>query len=195
MISILITCLKLDFFFIFSFAAQLIVSSKIGYDSTTAECIVDFVVGAIGLSLALWAVYRENLYAMGVSILTGLTATCYFIFSLYRIARPRPMDDDAYKNTRPFLIFTTVISIFLMLCTLISLCISFRNVYNGIITISGNAGQKKEKNESIDHESIGPYPTSDGMIQHKSSKTQLGDEGSEHLNPRSREDINMWTIE
>ncbi|KAI8888770.1 hypothetical protein K501DRAFT_282631 [Backusella circina FSU 941] len=197
MIGILLTCLKLDFFFIFSFAAQLIVSSKIGYDSTTNECIVDFVLGALGLSFTLWAVYRENLYGMGVSILGGLTAMGYFLFSLYRIAKPRSMDNDPYQNTRPFLIFTTVISIFLMLCTLVSLCISFKNVYNDIRTISDSNQKKiaKEKTESIDQASMEPYHSGDGMVQHKSSKTQLGDEESEHNSTRNRDEINMWTIE
>jgi hypothetical protein len=190
--SFLLTCLKLDFFFIFSFAAQLIPSRLLGYDSTITECIVVFVLAAFGLSLALVAVYKENKYAMVLFILAGLGSIGYFLYRLSRITAPQSPDSDPYLHTRQFLIFTTVITIVLLLVTLGVACVCFYNVNKGILifdkeNLRRNQESRKNKDVPIDHDDSTEnlhYPSQSGA-----DKTLLD---PQH---KDEEKIKMWTIE
>ncbi|KAI8876495.1 hypothetical protein K501DRAFT_298782 [Backusella circina FSU 941] len=186
--SFLLTCLKLDFFFIFSFAAQLIPSRLLGYDSTITECVLVFVLGALGLSLALVAVYKENKYAMVLFILAGLASVGYFAYRLSRITAPQPLDADPYLHTRQFLIFTTVITIVLLLMTLGVACVCFYNVNKGILifdkeNLRRNQESRRNKDAPIDHDDNSTeqleYPSQSGALLDHSGKEQ----------------IKMWTIE
>lgn len=117
--SLLLTLLKLDFFFIFSFAAQLIPSQKLHYDETVSETVLVFVLGALGLSFAILAVYRESMHWMAVFILCGIVAIGYMIYRLVTISISRDPLDDPYEFTRRFLIFTVTSAIVLISLTVL----------------------------------------------------------------------------
>lgn len=117
--SLLLTLLKLDFFFIFSFAAQLIPSQKLHYDETVSETVLVFVLGALGLSLAILAVYRESIHWMMAFILCGVFAIGYMVYRLVSISLSRDPVDDPYEFTRRFLIFTVASAIVLISLTVL----------------------------------------------------------------------------
>ncbi|ORX46282.1 hypothetical protein DM01DRAFT_303965 [Hesseltinella vesiculosa] len=130
--SLLITFLKLDYFFIFSFAAQLIPSQKLQYDETTTEAILVFVLGALALTVSLVAVYREYKYLLATMLVLGVAAIAYFIYRLVRICVPRSPGDDPYQFTRSFLIFTTVVALVLLLLTLVTMAKTTWSLWNGV---------------------------------------------------------------
>ncbi|KAI7876824.1 hypothetical protein K492DRAFT_219705 [Lichtheimia hyalospora FSU 10163] len=117
--SLLLTLLKLDFFFIFSFAAQLIPSQKLHYDETVSETVLVFILGALGLSIAILAVYRESIHWMMAFILCGIFAIGYMVYRLVSISISRDPVDDPYEFTRRFLIFTVASGIALILLTVL----------------------------------------------------------------------------
>ncbi|KAI8090525.1 hypothetical protein BDF21DRAFT_333640 [Thamnidium elegans] len=202
--SFLMTLLKLDFFFVFSFAAQLIPSQDLGYDQTVTETVLVFVLGGVGLSLALVAVYKENKYAMFTFIVAGVLAIAYFIYRIHLIAKPRYGGYDPYLHTRQFLIFTTVIAAVLLLITVIVSCKCFWNVHRGLVIFKDTAMHKNKdygnEQAAIDHESDDFEMEHNGK-NHNSSKVLL--EGGEHYPSESRSKTqqerttnnNMWSIE
>ncbi|CAO3593439.1 unnamed protein product [Absidia cylindrospora] len=141
--SLLMTMLKLDFYFVFSFAAQLIPSQKLEYDETITETILVFVLGAIGLSLALLSVHRENRIMMALVMVGGLLSLCYFSYRLSRIWVRRPADADPYEFTRSFLTFTTVVTMFLIVMTLCVLAKVLWNVWHGVLVFTNPARHVK----------------------------------------------------
>ncbi|ORZ05406.1 hypothetical protein BCR42DRAFT_428243 [Absidia repens] len=141
--SLLMTMLKLDFYFVFSFAAQLIPSQKLEYDETITETILVFVLGAIGLSLALISVHRENRIMMAMVMVGGLLSLCYFSYRLSRIWATRPANADPYEFTRSFLTFTTVVTMFLIVMTLCVLAKVLWNVWHGVLVFTNPARHVK----------------------------------------------------
>ncbi|KAI8096495.1 uncharacterized protein BX664DRAFT_324131 [Halteromyces radiatus] len=137
--SLLMTMLKLDFYFVFSFAAQLIPSQKLEYDETIVETVLVFVLGAIGLSLALLSVQKENRYMMMLVMLGGVLSLCYFSYRLARIWVPRTAGSDPYEFTRSFLTFTTVVAMVLIVFTLAILAKNLWNVWHGIFVFNNSA--------------------------------------------------------
>lgn len=195
------TLLKLDFFFIFSFAAQLIPSQDLGYDQTVTETVLVFVLGAIGLSLALVAVYKENKYALGASIISGVLAIGYLFYRTYLIAKPRTTGDP-YIHTRQFLIFTTVIAAVLLIATVLVSCKCFWNVHNGLVIFKDTAMHKTKVYDNdqvaIDNESD-DFEMAHNTHHLNASKTLLDADGKEH-SPETRsktqqQNDNMWSIE
>ncbi|KAI7890605.1 uncharacterized protein EV154DRAFT_421806 [Mucor mucedo] len=202
MTSLLMTLLKLDFFFVFSFAAQLIPSQDLGYDDSVTETVLVFVLGGVGLALALIAVYRENKYAMGTFIGCGVLAIAYFIYRIVVIARPRPVTDDPYLHTRQFLIFTTVIAAALLLGTIIVACKCFWNVHKGLVIFKDTAMHKNKvygnQEAAIDHDSLDDgYEMASGKhVAHNASKTLLEVEHSPEQHSKTQQNnSNMWAIE
>lgn len=133
-------------------------------------------------------------------IVAGIASVAYFIYRLVRIAQPRPADNDPYEHTRQFLIFTTVITLVLILITLGVACKCFWNVYNDIKifasqskTNTNNKVYGKDGHAPIDNESTDHYELYEGG-QNNASKTLLEQEGkpSTASNPQQN---NMWTIE
>ncbi|KAI9273913.1 hypothetical protein EDC94DRAFT_672683 [Helicostylum pulchrum] len=202
--SFLMTLLKLDFFFVFSFAAQLIPSQDLGYDQTVTETVLVFVLGGVGLSLALIAVYKENKYAMFTFIVAGVLAIAYFIYRIHLIAKPRYGDYDPYLHTRQFLIFTTVIAALLLLITVIVSCKCFWNVHKGLVIFKDTAMHKNKvygnEQTAIDHESEDFEMEQNGKHSN-SSKVLLEDNGhySSESRPKTQQESttnkNMWSIE
>lgn len=186
--------LKLDFFFIFSFAAQLIPSVRLGYSETITETVVVFVLGAALLSLAIVAVYQENKYAMFLSILSGVGSVGYFIYRLYLIAIPRINEYDPYLHTRQFLIFTTVIAMILLLLTIAVAVKALFNLHRGVLVFKNlelrknNKKQEQQQPQAIDHDSIDDLELQEGR---KENANLLSNES--HNNADNKND--MWTIE
>jgi hypothetical protein len=135
--------LKLDFYFVFSFAAQLIPSQKLEYDETITETILVFVLGAVGLSLALLSVKRESKYMMLLVMLGGILSLCYFSYRLSRIWVPRPAGADPYEFTRSFLTFTTVVTMALLVGTLGVLAKVLWNVWHNVLVFTNSAQHVK----------------------------------------------------
>lgn len=195
------TLLKLDFFFVFSFAAQLIPSQSLGYDDSITETVLVFVLGGVGLALALIAVYKENRYAMGTFIFGGVLAIAYFIYRITVIARPRPVDSDPYLHTRQFLIFTTVIAAILLVFTTIVACKCFWNVHNGLIIFKDTAMHKNKvysnQQAAIDHDSLDDgFEMAGNPVN--ASKTLLETEHLPEQHSKAQQantDNNMWSIE
>ncbi|CEP11860.1 hypothetical protein [Parasitella parasitica] len=198
MTSLLLTLLKLDFFFVFSFAAQLIPSQRLGYHNTITETVLVFVLGGIGLSLALIAVYQENKYAMLAFITGGVLSIGYFVYRIVVIVQPHPDGYDPYQHTRQFLIFTTVVAAVLILMTVIVACRCFWNVKNNVLifkdkTLPKNKMYKSEQT-AIDHESIDDYEM--GANPANASKTLLEVDGSNNSKSKpAQQNNNMWSIE
>jgi hypothetical protein len=186
--------LKLDFFFIFSFAAQLIPSVRLGYSETITETVVVFVLGAALLSLAIAAVYHENKYAMFLSILSGIGSVGYFIYRLYLIAMPRVNEYDPYLHTRQFLIFTTVIAMILLLLTIAVAGKALFNLHRGVFVFKNlelrknNKKQEQQQPQAIDHDSIEDLELQEGRKENANLLSNTS-----HSNTDNKND--MWTIE
>jgi hypothetical protein len=199
--SLLLTLLKLDFFFVFSFAAQLIPSQRLGYHDTVTETVLVFIFGGIGLSLALIAVYQENKAAMLAFVTGGILSIVYFIYRIVVIARPRPSDDDPYLHTRQFLIFTTAVAAVLILFTVCVAIKCFLNVKNGIYIFKGKASLKAKEYDgnqhvAIDHDSLDDFEMNGQP--NNTSKTLLEPNETHHNAPQSKtqqQNSNMWSIE
>lgn len=153
-----LTLLKLDFFFIFSFAAQLIPSVRLGYSESITETVLVFILGGCLLSVAMFSIYQENKYGMAVSILSGTCSLAYFIYRLYLIAKPRGDAYDPYLHTRQFLIFTTVVAMVLLIVTIAVGTKCFWNIHQGNIVFKhptlGKNKPQPEGIQAIDHDSI-----------------------------------------
>ncbi|KAI9263446.1 hypothetical protein BDA99DRAFT_510222 [Phascolomyces articulosus] len=214
--SVLLTLLKLDFYFVFSYAAQLIPSQKLQYDETIAETILVFILGALGLSVAMLAVYRENMIMMGSFILGCVAAFAYLLYTLVRITIPRTGPLDPYQFTRRFLIFTVVVTMALTLLTMSVAIKAFLNLKNGIRIFSHKSAQKDnqkhhtglpiDQSSSIDEMEMGDQQHSQqGFI--KQDKTlleghsddngyQYQDGNNNHASSRRHPpNDDMWTIE
>lgn len=191
------TLLKLDFYFVFSFAAQLIPSQKLQYDETVTETVLVFVLGAAGITAALFAVYREQIHLMGAFILCGVLAEVYLIYRLVKIAMPRPDSADPYQFTRRFLIFTSVVTMALVLLTVVVAVRCFYNLWKGIYVFQARTDKTKagtvglpidQASDEFDMEGA-HYPQ-----QSAAQKTLLPGNNQPEGHGRSKED-EMWTIE
>ena len=209
LISVLLTLLKLDFYFVFSFAAQLIPSQKLDYDETIAETVLVFVLGAIGLSVAMLAVYQESLWMMGSFVLGCVFAFAYLLFTLVRITIPRGATDP-YQFTRRFLIFTVVVTMALVLITMGVAIKVLLNFKQGIFVFSHKSEQKNrqksqrhgdmpiDQTSSIDDMELGDQGHSSEHDYMKQDKTLLeqDDNGNNHSSSkRNHSNNDMWTIE
>ncbi|KAI8087779.1 uncharacterized protein B0P05DRAFT_486985 [Gilbertella persicaria] len=199
-VSLLLTLLKLDFFFVFSFAAQLIPSQRLGYQDTVTETVLVFVLGGLGLCLALVAVYQENKYALMAFITAGGLCIVYFIYRLVVIARPRAEGYDPYLHTRQFLIFTTVIAAFLVLLTVAVAFKCLLNIKRGVLIFNDESMGKNKKKlytnqpTTIDHDSIDGYDMAESH-PHNASRTLLDSQPMDQQSKPKAEQDNMWSIE
>ncbi|KAI8970208.1 hypothetical protein BDF20DRAFT_889890 [Mycotypha africana] len=198
--SLLLTLLKLDFFFVFGFAAQLIPSKLLGYNDSITETVLVFVFGSIGLSLALIAVYQENLYAMGAFICGGCLSVIYFIYRIVIIARPRINGYDPYLHTRQFLIFTTVIAAVLILITITVAFKCLINIRKGVYLFQGNSIYKRRQvndktdHEAIDTESLHGFEMKGRQIEEKTAAYNEADDDRIGLKQKNEQSA-LWTIE
>lgn len=179
------TMLKLDFYFVFSFAAQLIPSQKLEYDETITETILVFVLGALGLSLALFSVKRENKYMMLIVMLGGMASLAYFSFRLSKIWILRPSGADPYEFTRSFLTFTTVVTMALIVVTLGVLAKNLWNVWHGVLVFTNPAQHVKSAG----------YKAGAMPIDHGSEELELELDGTYHYDRKSDANENSYTAD
>ncbi|KAJ2958566.1 hypothetical protein NQZ79_g5886 [Umbelopsis isabellina] len=185
-LSILLTLLKLDFYFIFSYAAQLIPSSWLAYDATNVEMGLVFAFGALGLALGFLAIYRENKWMMGTFLVCGTLSFIYFIYRLAKVAEPRT-GADPYEFTRHFLIFTILITAILNLATVIMTAIAFNNLWRGVrVFTKDRKGGLVTKDMPIDADD-----DPDLEMHHHSHDGDKTEIENSHRNDKN----NMWTIE
>ncbi|KAI8971119.1 hypothetical protein BDB01DRAFT_812406 [Pilobolus umbonatus] len=188
--SLLMTLLKMDFFFVFSYAAQLIPSQRLQYDETVTETVLVFVLGAVGLTLGLVGAYRENKYALLAFIVGTIGAVAYLIYRIVVIARPRGDDYDPYAHTRQFLLFTISIAGLLLIMTAVVACQCFSNIRKGVIVYKGDHIQKKDNKGPlvIDHDS--------NLDDHEMQASHnLIDTHSKQQSQSGQHDSNKWSIE
>ncbi|RUP19618.1 hypothetical protein BC936DRAFT_139305 [Jimgerdemannia flammicorona] len=152
--SIFLTILKLDFYFVFSYAAQLIPSRSLGYDGSVPETVLVFVFSLFAVCLALYSVYKENKIAL-ITFISGTSISLvYFFYRLARIAQKRDPDSDPYRFTRQFLLFTITIVIVLVIATIVVAIYCLRNMIRGIEVFSQkNTMPESIQNTAIDDES------------------------------------------
>ncbi|CAG8589179.1 7824_t:CDS:2, partial [Dentiscutata heterogama] len=121
-LKILQALIKLDIFFIGSYALQLIPSPKIGYYSTVVEIALVFFLGTLMLLIALFSVIMEKKYLLLSAINLYSISLIYWAYRLITINLP-VSDGDA----------TTFV---LVLITVIYSIICFRNMSRGIYVLA-----------------------------------------------------------
>lgn len=177
--------MKLDFYFVFSYAAQLIPSTNLGYNASIVEMVLVFILGALGLGLGFLAIYKENKWLMGTFGVCTLLSLIYFLYRLAQVAMPRDPSADPYQFTRHFLIFTIVITIVLNIATSGMTAIVFYNLWHGVkVFTKDHRGGVVQKNMPIDLDDGSDLEMTGA---HTGDKTEVED-GHQGKN-------NMWTIE
>ncbi|KAI8338007.1 hypothetical protein BC941DRAFT_424339 [Chlamydoabsidia padenii] len=202
--SLVMTMLKLDFYFVFSFAAQLIPSQKLEYDETITETVLVFVLGALGLSLALLSVKRENKYMIMLAMLGGAGSLAYFSYRLSKIWVILPSGTDPYEFTRSFLTFTTVVTMALILITMGVMVKNLWNVWHGVLVFTNPAQHVKgykAQGAPIDHgsedlelELDGTYHYGQGGKSDAIDDSYQTETSYEHLQKTSSPSNNMYSL-
>ncbi|KAL9539921.1 hypothetical protein MBANPS3_009984 [Mucor bainieri] len=94
--SILTGLLKLDFFFLFAYAAQLVPSHMMEYTVPSYESIVVFCASALAFLLAIQGTRAENSKAMWLFSLVLLGSIGYLGYRLFTFGIPRDVTKDPY---------------------------------------------------------------------------------------------------
>jgi hypothetical protein len=96
--SVLSGLLKLDFFFLYAYAVQLVPSVLIGYTHVPSfESILLFAVNTIMLLLAIYCVYSEHILALIVLALHICAYIVYFGYRTFTFGLPRAVSEDPYR--------------------------------------------------------------------------------------------------
>lgn len=146
-LSILQTLIKLDIFFIGSYAIQLIPSQNIGYSNSIAETVLIFFIGTIMLLMAWYSIMQESKYILLCVINLLTLSLIYMVYRLISINIPRP--DDPYEFTRRLLTFFLATTICLVLFTIFYAVKCFKNMMQGdyVFTTYGLPGQEQNAAE------------------------------------------------
>lgn len=146
-LSILQTLIKLDIFFIGSYAIQLIPSQNIGYSDSIAETILIFFIGTIMLLMAWYSIMQESKYILLCVINLLTLSLIYMVYRIISINIPRP--DDPYEFTRRLLTFFLATTICLVLFTIFYAIKCFKNMMQGnyVFTAYGLPGQEQNAPE------------------------------------------------
>ncbi|KAI8646434.1 hypothetical protein BD408DRAFT_325590, partial [Parasitella parasitica] len=126
--AILTGLLKLDFFFVFSFAVQLVPSQLMEYTIPSYESPVVFCFGLAAFLLAIQSTRTENIRLMWLFSLAVLGSIGYFGYRLFTFGIPRLGTNDPYMLTRYSLLFTTLTLTLLMIMTLCTCLVCIKNV-------------------------------------------------------------------
>lgn len=94
--SILTGLLKLDFFFLFAYAAQLVPSSMMEYTVPPYESVVVFCASVLAFLLATQGTRTENIKAMWLFSLVLLGSVGYLGYRLFTFGIPRDVTRDPY---------------------------------------------------------------------------------------------------
>jgi hypothetical protein len=146
-LSILQTLIKLDIFFIGSYAIQLIPSQRIGYSNSIAETVLIFFVGTIMLLMAWYSITQESKYIL-LCVINLLTLS--LIYMIYRLISINiPHEDDPYEFTRRLLTFFLATTICLVLATIFYAIKCFKNMMQGfyIFSVYGLPGHEQNTPE------------------------------------------------
>jgi len=146
-LSILQTLIKLDIFFIGSYAIQLIPSQNIGYSNSIAETVLIFFIGTIMLLMAWYSIMQESKYILLCVINLLTLSLIYMVYRIISINIPRP--DDPYEFTRRLLTFFLATTICLVLFTIFYAIKCFKNMMQGnyVFTTYGLPGQEQNAPE------------------------------------------------
>ncbi|KAG9306075.1 hypothetical protein G9A89_015979 [Geosiphon pyriformis] len=175
-LNILQTLIKLDFFFILSYAVQLIPSRQIGYQESITETVLIFVIGISMLGVAWYAGRREQKYAMLSIIIILAVSTVYLIYRCIRVNMKRDPDNDPYLFTRRFLTFFLLTTLGLVIATISYATICFKNFWRGtyVITVFGvgedDDGDEIPKENSGDVEDVIPPASSTKQSKRQSQQ-------------------------
>ncbi|RIB13270.1 hypothetical protein C2G38_1975237, partial [Gigaspora rosea] len=131
-LTILQTLIKMDVFFIGSYALQLIPSQKIGYYSSIIEIVLVFFFGTFMLLMAWFSVSMEMKYLLLSVITLYSVSLIYWAFRLITINLPTQSGFDPYEFTRRFLTFFLAVTFVLVLITVHYSIVCFRNMMRGI---------------------------------------------------------------
>ncbi|CAG8451562.1 6651_t:CDS:2 [Acaulospora morrowiae] len=133
-LSVLQTLIKLDIFFIGSYAIQLIPSQKIGYNMSIVEIVLIFFCGTMILLISWFSIVHEMKYLLLCVINMLCISLIYLIYELVRINIVK--DPDPYEFTRRFLTFFLSTTWCLIFFTVVYSIICFRNMMKGIYVIT-----------------------------------------------------------
>ncbi|KAI9270131.1 hypothetical protein EDC94DRAFT_513163 [Helicostylum pulchrum] len=119
--------LKIDFFFAFAYAIQLVPTALLGYtDIPLFEGALVFAVSFIAFLLAIHSIRNEDMRTLGVFNTIVLGSIGYFGYRLYTFGIHREI--DPFMLTRYDLLFTTLVMTLLMILTLCTGLVCVRNV-------------------------------------------------------------------
>ncbi|KAF0442437.1 conserved fungal protein [Gigaspora margarita] len=146
-LTILQTLIKLDVFFIGSYALQLIPSQKIGYTYSIMELVLIFFFGTLMLLLAWFSVTMEMKYLLLSVINVYSLSLIYFAYRLVTVNVITSVDGtDPYEFTRRFLSFFLATTFGLVAVTVFYSVICFRNMMRGyyVLTVFGRSENEAE---------------------------------------------------
>ncbi|CAG8467605.1 14295_t:CDS:2 [Dentiscutata erythropus] len=151
-LTILQTLIKMDVFFIGSYAIQLIPSKQIGYYSSIVEIALVFFFGTLMLLIAWISVIMEKKYLLLSAINMYSISLVYWAFRFTTINLPKQNGSDPYEFTRRFLTFFLVITFILVLITVHYSIVCFRNMMRGfyVLSVYGRSENEKKNNLDID---------------------------------------------
>ncbi|KAI8982693.1 hypothetical protein BDB01DRAFT_160526 [Pilobolus umbonatus] len=128
--QIILTILKIDFFFFLGYSIQYLVLVLQTNDYEFALTIVALPLTVLFLVLAVYAIRYESKYMMYLFFLGIMAAMAYFIFKIIRIYTPDQA--EKFRFVKAFLTFFASVSLVLVVLTLGNAIICYRNFNKGL---------------------------------------------------------------
>ncbi|CAG8616135.1 11722_t:CDS:2 [Paraglomus brasilianum] len=142
-ITLLMTLIKMDVFFVGTYAIQLIPSEKLGYTRTMTETIAVFVIGTITFIVAWYGTAKEQKYCL-LSVI-GILAlnVVYALYSIIHVNMHSNHPNDPYLYTRRFLTLFLAVMLCLTVATIVNMGLCIKNMMKGfyVLTVYGNDGE------------------------------------------------------
>ncbi|CAG8638760.1 10156_t:CDS:2, partial [Cetraspora pellucida] len=136
-LTVLQTLIKMDVFFIGSYALQLIPSQQIGYSYSIIEVALVFFFGTLMLLLAWFSVTMELKYLLLSVINIYSLSLIYWVYRLVTVNIKTSTDGtDPYQFTRRFLSFFLATTFALVAFTVFYSVVCFRNMMRGIYVLT-----------------------------------------------------------